>query len=274
MTHFEEKTRKIEKIMTDLSDYLIHTIYTEKFMDKLKHVSDGRLISAIAETEMAIPVLTRWCMHSKICLEYEIVMDIPNSRSMYDVAFVSKKDPSIFIPCNIKVSSFKYNDNLNCQNILDFITSGNIPDKSPQNKKYMYEHALSINQNQNFNEPIDYYFICINKDDMEKSFYTSLLTIKELYPNASNLVQCNWAKNYQIGRTSLFEVTEDDIKEDLKRGLAPREYRSYEDSIEYIFQNYKECYKMKELQNKQSVKILDEQYKASEHVKELIYDRN
>jgi hypothetical protein len=187
---------------------------------------------------------------------------------------LSKNDDSIIIPCNIKISNFAQSDNLSCQNVLDLISSGNIPDKIPKTKDAVYKNVLNIKRKKMFKEPIDYYFICINKKDMKKSYHTSLLTIKEFTLNASNLLQCHWGNDLKKGRTSLYKLTEKDIESDNKRKFTKRVYRSYEDSILNVLQSYNECYNMRDKQTKKAKKILKRQYENSIQTKVKVYDRN
>ena len=237
-------------------------------------ISDGRVISAVGETKFIIPLILDWAKQSEIAKEFKLKILIPKVREMYDIMITSGNDESIIIPCNIKISNFLHTDNLSCQNVLDLISSGNIPENIAKTKDAVYKNVMKIKKKKLYNEPIDYYFICINKLDMGKSYHTSLLTIKDFNINASNLIQCNWGNNFKKGRTSLYKLNETDINDDKSRNFPERIFRSYEESVLCVIDSYNKCYLLREKQTKTAKKILKKQFENAIHSKEKVYDRD
>lgn len=232
--HFITKLRRNDEILTDLMDYLTKFQYNEEFVTN--QINDGRTISLIGERDFVMPLIQEWINKSDIVKLYSLSLVIPAERQPYDVLFIGSCDEDeIYIPCNIKISSCTYFDNLNIQNIQNMLCFGEKPTTANMRKKTQEKHLKDISQDKTqIIEPMDYYFIVIHKKDMSKSFFTSALSVSHPYFNGPNLVQCNWGTERANGREVAYPITEDDIREDKKRGLTPRKYRSYISSINLL----------------------------------------
>ncbi len=114
-------------------------------------------------------------------------------RDWVDFSFV-KND--IFYPVNIKVSTTKTADNLNCKLGIYYALTGKIP---YFNNGIVWEEYFK-NLSQNIASNItDYYFLIINKNDTSDIFYTSLKQLEQLVPNGNNLpFQAKWDENRNL----------------------------------------------------------------------------
>lgn len=236
------KTAIAEEILTDLLDFITCGCFLTETESATKF-KDGRLESAIEEETIAKPIILEWIEVSEVAKKYGVTVEVPNIRNWTDVNLMCK-ELKIFIPCNIKISNFKQADNLNCQAGLCLATTGiyesTLKNPFPTQSEYLYKKIKETRVHK-YNQPIDYYFIVFNKNDLSQSYYTSLLTIKELKPNGKNKLQANWGDNRKLGRYSLIPVTDAMIRSDLDRGLVPREYRSYDLAVAYVMEVHNEC---------------------------------
>ncbi|WP_278917253.1 restriction endonuclease [Helicobacter pullorum] len=139
---------------------------------------DGRINSAFNEDEIFI------------LLSKNFRINRPNMRDWVDFSF---SENEIFIPANIKVSTTKTADNLNCKLGIYYALTGQIP---PFNNGVSWENyfkTLSENLQEN---TADYYFLIINKDNPSDVFATSLKGLKSINPNGNNLpFQAKWDNN-------------------------------------------------------------------------------
>lgn len=228
------KVAKTEEILTSLFDFIHNEDKTPKNEDGLE---DGRTQSTLAEKTYAIPLISKFVAESETSKKYQLKLEVPGKRSWADVILISDKD-GLFIPCNIKISDFKSADNLNCRH-ADLVVTTGYYEKFENEIKFEVASIKLWNQikklhYKHYKKPVDYYFLVFNKQDASKSYFTSLLTVKELVSNGSNGAQANWETNRKLGRTSILPVTPEDVQGDIARGLMPREYRSYSDSIDYV----------------------------------------
>ncbi|GAA8925683.1 hypothetical protein VN0932_14270 [Helicobacter pylori] len=113
-------------------------------------LQDGRLNPSVNEEEILNAI------------KHSFPIQLPKAREWWDFSF---EENDIFYPVNIKTTTTKTADNLNCQ-------SGKNTDR-------------------------DYYFLIINKNDPKDIFINSLKGIQTLQPN--NLpFQCKWDNNREI----------------------------------------------------------------------------
>lgn len=93
----------------------------------------------------------------------------------------SFSENEIFIPVNIKVSTTKTPDNLNCKLGIYYTLTGRIPLFNNGISWEDYFKTLSENLREN---TADYYFLIINKDNPNDVFATSLKGLESINPNA------------------------------------------------------------------------------------------
>lgn len=139
---------------------------------------DGRINSAFNEDEIF-----------KL-LEQNFTINRPNMRDWVDFSFTQNE---VFIPVNIKVSTTKTADNLNCKLGIYYALTGQIP---PFNNGVSWENYFkTLSENLQTNNA-DYYFLIINKDNPSDVFATSLKGLESINPNGNNLpFQAKWDNN-------------------------------------------------------------------------------
>lgn len=150
---------------------------------------DGRINSAFNEDEI-FNVLDE---------KFKIIR--PDKRDWYDFAF---EENGTFYPVNIKVSTTKTADNLNCKLGIYYALAGRIPRFNNETNWVDFFKAIKENLKENNK---DYYFLVINKDDTNDIFATSLKNLNELTPNGNNLpFQANWTKNKTLKNRNFDEA--------------------------------------------------------------------
>lgn len=163
---------------------------------------DGRINSAFNEDEI-IDILSN-----------KFSINCPNMRDWVDFSF---EENNIFYPVNIKVSTTKTTDNLNCKLGIYYALTGQIP---PFNNGVVWETYFK-NLSQNIKESkADYYFLIINKDNSYDIFATSLKGLQSLTPNGNNLpFQAKWdsnrkiiQRNFQDAKKFILNTFEDSLK--------------------------------------------------------------
>lgn len=142
---------------------------------------DGRINSAFNEDEV---------FH---LIESKFNINRPNMRDWVDFSF---EENGNFIPVNIKVSTTKTADNLNCKLGIYYALTGKIP---------TFGNGISWEQYfKNLNEDLkennqDYYFLIINKENINDVFATSLKGLYKIVPNGNNLpFQARWEDNREV----------------------------------------------------------------------------
>jgi hypothetical protein len=156
------------------------------------HHADGRVNSAINE----------YTILQKIRREFPI--DVPRIRGWYDFGITAS---GIFYPVNIKISTFKGNDNLNCKLGLYYTLTDTIPEFKNEIGWSDFFFRLFEDMSEVRDTKSDYYFIVINKNDTNDVFWTSLKRISMLTPNGNNLpFQAKWSDNRKRKRKSHQEV--------------------------------------------------------------------
>ncbi|WP_334089039.1 restriction endonuclease, partial [Helicobacter typhlonius] len=146
-----------------------------------KQSRDGRINSAFNEDEIFK------------CLETNFAINRPNMRDWVDFSF---EENNIFYPVNIKVSTTKTTDNLNCKLGIYYALTGKIPPFGNGVSWDCYFKSLKENIQQNSK---DYYFLIINKDNSSDVFATSLKNLESILPNGNNLpFQAKWNNNRKL----------------------------------------------------------------------------
>lgn len=184
-----------------------------------KNTRDERLNSAFNEDEI-------------INLISKQFKDIQRSkiRDWFDFAF---EENGIFYPVNIKISSFKQADNLDCKLGIYYALTGKIPDFNNGVSWDIYLNKLKENLKPN---NLDYYFLIINKNDTKEIFITSLKTLTKLVPNGNNLpFQAKWSEN-KIPQNKNYEEAKEFILKTFAKSLELR--ASVYLTFKELFSNY------------------------------------
>lgn len=146
-----------------------------------KQSRDGRINSAFNEDEIFN------------LLESRFAINRPNMRDWVDFSF---EENEIFYPVNIKVSTTKTTDNLNCKLGIYYALTGKIPPFGNGVSWECYFKSLKENMQENSK---DYYFLIINKNNPRDVFATSLKCLESILPNGNNLpFQAKWDNNRNI----------------------------------------------------------------------------
>ncbi|WP_407379531.1 restriction endonuclease [Helicobacter sp.] len=150
---------------------------------------DGRINSAFNEDEIFN------------LLDSHFAINRPNMRDWVDFSFYEN---NVFYPVNIKVSTTKTTDNLNCKLGIYYALTGKIP---PFGNGVSWEtYFKTLKENLTTNDK-DYYFLVINKDNPSDVFATSLKCLESILPNGNNLpFQAKWDNNRQVIQRDFVEV--------------------------------------------------------------------
>lgn len=171
-----DKTQSIPNLLIQIVEFLKnHPVILSK------QSRDGRINSAFNEDEI---------FH---LLESHFAINRPNMRDWVDFSFYEN---DIFYPVNIKVSTTKTTDNLNCKLGIYYALTGKIPPFSNGVSWECYFKNLKENMQENSK---DYYFLIINKDNPNDVFASSLKCLESILPNGNNLpFQAKWDNNRNI----------------------------------------------------------------------------
>ncbi|EHU6392361.1 restriction endonuclease [Campylobacter upsaliensis] len=149
---------------------------------------DGRINSAFNEDEIFN------------LLDSSFAINRPSMRDWVDFSF---EENNIFYPVNIKVSTTKTTDNLNCKLGIYYALTGKIP---PFGGVSWETYFKTLKENLAPNDR-DYYFLIINKDNPSDVFATSLKCLESILPNGNNLpFQAKWDNNRHIIQRDFTEV--------------------------------------------------------------------
>ncbi|WP_018605015.1 hypothetical protein [Uliginosibacterium gangwonense] len=152
---------------------------------------DGRVNSQASEKEISNALLhfsqaNEW-FHIKRALNIEIARE----RYWYDFAVSGR---GLFIPVNVKVSSFQGSDNLSSKEGVFYALTGVDPHSVTINTWEKF--CARLHENLGRDPNADYYFVIVNKQEVGDVFWTSLKSICQLDANGNNPpFQCNWSKN-------------------------------------------------------------------------------
>ncbi|EMG97175.1 hypothetical protein [Helicobacter pylori] len=150
-------------------------------------LQDGRLNSSVNEEEILNTIKDYF------------PIQLPRAREWWDFSFEENK---IFYPVNIKTTTTKTADNLNCKLGIYYALCGLLPEFNNEIAWEKYFHKLHKDLGTNTDR--DYYFLIINKNDPKDIFINSLKGIQTLQPN--NLpFQCKWDDNRKIVQRSFIE---------------------------------------------------------------------
>ncbi|GHR14724.1 hypothetical protein JP0090_13170 [Helicobacter pylori] len=143
-------------------------------------LQDGRLNSSVNEEEILNAI------------KYFFPIQLPKAREWWDFSF---EENDIFYPVNIKTTTTKTADNLNCKLGIYDALCGLLP--TFNNEIAWEKYFQKLHKDLGKNTDRDYYFLIINKNDPKDIFINSLKGVRTLQPN--NLpFQCKWDNNREI----------------------------------------------------------------------------
>ncbi|GAA9461036.1 hypothetical protein BTM443_13980 [Helicobacter pylori] len=143
-------------------------------------LQDGRLNSSVNEEEILNTIKDYF------------PIQLPKAREWWDFSF---EENDIFYPVNIKITTTKTADNLNCKLGIYYALCGLLPEFN--NEIAWEKYFQKLHEDLGKNTDRDYYFLIINKNDPKDIFINSLKGIQTLQPN--NLpFQCKWDNNREI----------------------------------------------------------------------------
>lgn len=152
---------------------------------------DGRVNSQ--ENERQISHALRLFTHSNEWFRLEgLSIEVADPRFWHD--FCVRGPGDLFIPVNVKVSTFLSADNLSSKEGLFFSLTGVDPRSVRINSWEQFCDQLAANLGRN--RDADYYFLAVSKVDAGDVFWTALKCLQRLRPNGSNPpYQCKWSEN-------------------------------------------------------------------------------
>ncbi|GAA9973756.1 hypothetical protein VN0948_13810 [Helicobacter pylori] len=143
-------------------------------------LQDGRLNPSVNEEEILNTI------------KHFFPIQLPKAREWWDFSF---EENDIFYPVNIKTTTTKTADNLNCKLGIYYALCGLLP--TFNNEIAWEKYFQKLHKDLGKNTDRDYYFLIINKNDPKDIFINSLKGIQTLQPN--NLpFQCKWDNNREI----------------------------------------------------------------------------
>ncbi|WP_104714281.1 restriction endonuclease [Helicobacter cetorum] len=152
-------------------------------------LQDGRLNSSINEEEILNIINNHFSVQ------------LPKAREWWDFSF---EENDIFYPINIKITTTKTADNLNCKLGIYYALCGLLP--TFNNEIAWEKYFQKLYKDLGANTDRDYYFLIINKNDTKDIFVNSLKGIQTLQPNGNNLpFQCKWDSDREIVQRNFIE---------------------------------------------------------------------
>ncbi|WP_231216321.1 restriction endonuclease [Helicobacter pylori] len=174
-------------------------------------LQDGRLNSSVNEEEILNTI-----KHFPI--------QLPKAREWWDFSF---EENDIFYPVNIKTTTTKTADNLNCKLGIYYALCGLLP--TFNNEIAWEKYFQKLHKDLGKNTDRDYYFLIINKNDSKDIFINSLKGIQTLQPNGNNLpFQCKWDNNREIIQRN-FDESKNSILSALAESVKLRVYLAFKE---------------------------------------------
>ncbi|GAA9472467.1 hypothetical protein HpHA293_11600 [Helicobacter pylori] len=173
-------------------------------------LQDGRLNSSVNEEEILNTI------------KHFFPIQLPKAREWWDFSF---EENDIFYPVNIKTTTTKTADNLNCQLGIYYALCGLLP--TFNNEIAWEKYFQKLHKDLGKNTDRDYYFLIINKNDPKDIFINSLKGIQTLQPN--NLpFQCKWDNNREIIQRN-FDESKNSILSALAESVKLRVYLAFKE---------------------------------------------
>lgn len=184
-----------------------------------KNNDDGR-VNSIQNEEEVIEILKKIYKDIPIFKKYDIFLEKqPKPRYWYDIV-IRNNDNTFYCPINIKISNFSNSsaDNISSKEGLYFSLTGKIEEKCPNTwGQFFYKLSKDTKPNDT-----DYFFIVINKNDINDIIFNSMKRLKLLTPNGNNLpFQCKWSENRNIVNRT-FEESKDFLLKTLRFSVIKR----------------------------------------------------
>ncbi len=180
-------------------------------------LQDGRLNSSINEEEILNTIKDYF------------PIQLPKAREWWDFSF---EENDIFYPVNIKTTTTKTADNLNCKLGIYYALCGLLPTFNNEIAWEKYFQKLHKDLGKNTNR--DYYFLIINKNNPKDIFINSLKGIQTLQPN--NLpFQCKWDNNREIIQRD-FDESKNFILSALAKSVELRVYLAFKEIFGEFFE--------------------------------------
>ncbi len=174
----------IPQILNDVVKYVINNGINFSTTSK-----DGRVNSIVSEPSVINLIKKGFNAES------------PEDRFWYDI---SVKDGDNVYYINIKCTTLLKGsaDNISSLNGLVYALTGQTPIKEKKSKSarigFLMKNIADTDK--------DYYFLIIGKDDISKSYVTSVKHLSYITPNGSNLpFQCSWRKNIVLSSRSFID---------------------------------------------------------------------
>ncbi|WRD90296.1 restriction endonuclease [Helicobacter pylori] len=172
-------------------------------------LQDGRLNPSVNEEEILNTI-----KHFPI--------QLPKAREWWDFSF---EENDIFYPVNLKTTTTKTADNLNCKLGIYYALCGLLP--TFNNEIAWEKYFQKLHKDLGKNTDRDYYFLIINKNDPKDIFINSLKGIQTLQPN--NLpFQCKWDNNREIIQRD-FDGSKNSILSALAESVKLRAYLAFKE---------------------------------------------
>ncbi|WP_154479875.1 restriction endonuclease [Helicobacter pylori] len=180
-------------------------------------LQDGRLNSSVNEEEILNTIKDYF------------PIQLPKAREWWDFSF---KKNDIFYPVNIKITTTKTADNLNCKLGIYYALCGLLPEFN--NEIAWEKYFQKLHKDLGKNTDRDYYFLIINKNDPKDIFINSLKGIQTLQPN--NLpFQCKWDNNREIIQRN-FDESKNFILSALAKSVKLRVYLAFKEVFGEFFE--------------------------------------
>jgi len=176
-------------ILDRLSTYLASAL-AEGALTLGRTNADGRVNSQ--ENERQISDALRLFTHSNDWFRGEgLSIEVAEPRFWYDFCV---RGNDLFIPVNVKVSTFQSADNLSSKEGLFYALTG--ADPKIVNINSWESFCSHLAENLGRNQDADYYFLAVSKIDPGEVFWTTLKSLANLRSSGSNYpYQCCWADN-------------------------------------------------------------------------------
>lgn len=162
---------------------------------------DGREDSQQSEQHITQTLALQF-MSDQYFAEHGLRFAPAQSRYWYDFLVTGEND--LWLPVNVKISSFSGSDNLSSKEGLFYALTGvdpkNVPHPDGSGRKMGINswepYFVAMAHYFGHDKSADYYFLVVDKNDPGHVFWTSLRQMAALDPNGNNLpYQAHWGRN-------------------------------------------------------------------------------
>lgn len=186
----------LDRIQSHLSDAL-----RDNIVQLAQGGGDGRVDSQKSEADINRTLALQF-RADQYFREHGLVFEPSPARHWYDFRITGPD--GLFLPVNIKISSFGGSDNLASKEGLFYAMTGVDPKRVPHATRpgqvwginSWEPYCAAMAHYLGTDKSADYYFLVIDKRNAGNVFWTSLRQMAVLDPNGSNLpYQAHWARN-------------------------------------------------------------------------------